>query len=102
VGDTHELEDFYHWLRGDVDVVRAGTVTTTGLADAGRMGAFETVSMVLSNTTGLASLAIAYSSWRRARKSPLAFTFTPTDEPSPQEQAVIDEMNRPQPDGGDE
>lgn len=97
-GDKNDLEDFYHWLRKDVDIVRAGIVTASAPADTGAMGAFETVSMVLSNASGLASLAISYSSWRRARKSPSLLTFTPSSGADADQQAVIDQMNQPRPD----
>lgn len=93
-GDEHQLEDFYHWLRADVDVVRAATVTPKGLVGSGGMGVFETVSMILSNTNGLDNVAIAYSSWRHARKNPPPLSFTPTTALRPDQQAVVDEMNR--------
>lgn len=101
-GDKHELEDFYHWLRQDVGIVRAGTVTASAPATTGAMGAFETVSMILSNASGLASLAISYSSWLRARKNPSPLTFTPTSGTEAAQQAIINELNQPRPGQSDE
>lgn len=66
--DNTDLDGFYQWLRDDTDVVRNAEVTCLNDPDgSGHMGALEIVNVVLSNSTALASLALAYASWRRAK-----------------------------------
>jgi membrane-associated two-gene conflict system component 1 (EACC1) len=67
-GDEQALEQFYHWLRNDVDVVRSGVISTAGAPDTGHMGAFEVICMALSTGTGLASFGLAWASFLRTRK----------------------------------
>lgn len=43
------------------------------------MGSLEVIDVVLSNATGLASLALAYASWRRSRRAGPAVTFMRED-----------------------
>ncbi len=67
-GDEQALEQFYHWLRQDVDVVRSAKISTAGSSGSGHMGAFEVVSMSIGSLTGLANLGIAWASFRRSKK----------------------------------
>lgn len=94
-GDEHALEQFYDWLSEDVDIARSATVELTAAHDSGRMGAFEAISMVLSNATGLAGLAIAYANWRRARKDAPKLTFTTESELSADERETLKDLNEP-------
>ncbi|MDT7799404.1 MAG: hypothetical protein QOI78_2837 [Actinomycetota bacterium] len=75
-GDEQALEQFYHWLRQDVDVVRSAEISTAGSVGAGHMGAFEVVSMSIGSLTGLANLGIAWASFHRSRKDVPPFTIT--------------------------
>jgi hypothetical protein len=74
--DSQALEQFYHWLRDDVDVVRSATPRLTAAQDAGRMGAFEVISMAIGNATALGSLAVSLANFRRSRKDPPPITIT--------------------------
>jgi Effector Associated Constant Component 1 len=75
VEDGYALEQFYHWLRADDNIARTATVSMRSASGSGQMGAFEVISMTISNTTALASLAIAYANWRQARKNAPNLTF---------------------------
>jgi hypothetical protein len=74
--DSQALEQFYHWLREDVDVVRAATPQLTAAQDSGRMGAFEVISMAIGNATALGSLAVSLANFRSSRKNPPPITIT--------------------------
>jgi hypothetical protein len=75
-GDEQALEQFYHWLRQDVDVVRSAEISTAGSSGSGHMGAFEVVSMSISSLVGLANLSIAWASFRRSRTDAPPLTIT--------------------------
>jgi Effector Associated Constant Component 1 len=74
-GDEQALEQFYHWLRGDIDVVRSATISKVGSQGAGHMGAFEVICMSLGSLTGLANLGVAWASFLRSRKDKPPFTI---------------------------
>jgi len=76
-GDEQALEQFYHWLRQDVDVVRSAEISSAGSSGSGHMGAFEVVSMSIGSLTGLANLGIAWASFCRSKKHvpPLAINI---------------------------
>ena len=74
--DSQALEQFYHWLRDDVDVVRSATPRLTSARDSGRMGAFEVISMAIGNATALGSLAVSLANFRSSRKDPPPITIT--------------------------
>ena len=75
-GDEQALEEFYHWLRQDVDVLRSATISPGGSSGSGHMGAFEVVCMSFGSLTGLANLGIAWASFRRSKKDAPPLTIT--------------------------
>lgn len=96
VGGELALDQFYRWLREDVDIARAATISRTGATGTGHMGTLETICMTVSNATGLASLAIAYANWRKARKNPPTLTFTVTGPLTDELRKTLDQLNRPE------
>ena len=97
--DELALEQFYRWLREDVDIARTATVSRTGPSGDGHMGAFEIISMAVSNATALTSLALAYANWRRARKDPPPLKFTVEGPLTDELREILGKLN--QPDGDD-
>lgn len=93
--DDLALEQFYRWLREDVDISRTATVSRAGTSGDGHMGAVEIISMAVSNATGLAGLAIAYANWRKSRKSPPALTFTVDGPLTDELREIVEKLNRP-------
>ena len=94
-GDDHALEQFYRWLREDVDISRTATLSRTGTSSGGHMGVVEIISMTISNATGLAGLAIAYANWRKARKDPPALTFTVDGPLTDELREMVGKLNQP-------
>ena len=88
-GDEPALEQFYHWLRQDVDVVRSAEISTAGSAGSGHMGAFEVVSMSIGSLVGLANLGIAWATFRRSRKDVPPFTINVVGAWSAEELAAL-------------
>ncbi|GGM66658.1 hypothetical protein GCM10011608_59970 [Micromonospora sonchi] len=74
-----ELRRLGHWLLDDDDVVRSAEVSIRPSGQPGQMGGLEVIDVVISNAVGLASLAIAYASWRNSRRQHLSVTFTRDD-----------------------
>ncbi|MGW2014299.1 effector-associated constant component EACC1 [Streptomyces sp. NPDC001927] len=73
--ETAALRDFFRWLRNEEEPpgeVRLGAVPVPGAMSGG----LDVIDLVLTHSTGLASLALAFAGWRRARRSPAAFTVT--------------------------
>ncbi|WP_410614109.1 effector-associated constant component EACC1 [Amycolatopsis sp. lyj-109] len=101
-GDEQALEQFYHWLRQDIDVVRTAKISTSATSGTGHMGAVEVVCMSIGTLTGLANLGVAWASFLRSRKAapPVQFVFnTPlTDE----EIAMVKRLNLPVAQGDDD
>jgi len=77
-------------------VVQSATIIRVGVSGAGHMGALETICMTVSNATGLASLAITYANWRKARKNPPTLTFTVTGPLTDEVRKALDQLNRPE------
>ncbi|MFF1613527.1 hypothetical protein ACFVYA_37660 [Amycolatopsis sp. NPDC058278] len=101
-GDEQVLEQFYHWLRQDVDVVRTVKISTTATSDTGHMGAVEVVCMSIGTLTGLANLGVAWASFLRSRKAapPIQFIFNmPLTE---DENAMVKCLNLPVAPGDDD
>jgi hypothetical protein len=73
--DDESLEQFYQWLRDDVDVVRSTTITAIASEVPGNMGAFEVIAMALSGATALANVAISWASFRRSQPAPPPITM---------------------------
>lgn len=94
-GDEQALEQFYHWLRNDVDVVRAAAISTAGSQTTGHMGAFEVICMSFSTSTGLASLSIAWASFLRSRKDKPPFTINIIGTLSDEQLEMLRKMNLP-------
>ncbi|MEU4269978.1 hypothetical protein [Streptomyces sp. NPDC026092] len=73
--ETAALRDFYRWLRNEEEPpgeARLGAVPVPGAMSGG----LDVIDLVLTHSTGLASLALAFAGWRRARRSRAAFTVT--------------------------
>lgn len=94
--DELALESFHRWLRDDVDVARTATISRVNAPDDGRMGVVEVICMTLSTSSGLASLAITYANWRRARKEPPALTFTATGPLTDELRRTLETLNKPE------
>jgi hypothetical protein len=67
---THALS-LVRWLRLDESLSGVCTVELLKDDDTGHMGAGETIGLVLSQATAMASVAIAYASWRDSRPGKL-------------------------------
>ncbi|WP_370962206.1 hypothetical protein [Amycolatopsis sp. cg9] len=93
--DEQALEQFYDWLREDVDVVRSASISTAGGADSGRMGAFEVICMSISSLTGLASLSVAWASFRRSRNATPPVTFTIASPLTDEQLAFLKSLDLP-------
>lgn len=89
------LESFHRWLRDDIDIARTATISRVSTPDDGRMGVVEVICMALSTSTGMASLAIAYANWRKARKDPPALTFTVTGPLTEELRKTLETLNQP-------
>ncbi len=95
-GNELALKQFYHWLCEDTDLTRAATVSRASTSGTGHMGALETICMTLSTSTGLASLALTYSSWRRTRKDQPVLKFTATGTLTGEQRKLLDDLNQPE------
>ncbi|WP_051874280.1 effector-associated constant component EACC1 [Streptomyces exfoliatus] len=73
--DSTDLRDFYRWL-GDEEEA-PGTIRLASEPVAGSMsGGLDVIDVVLTHAVGLANLTVAYATWRKARRSRAALTFT--------------------------
>jgi hypothetical protein len=96
VGNEFALEQFYRWLREDLDITRVATVSRTSTSGTGHMGALEVICMTLSTSTGLASLAMTYANWRRTRKDPPALKFSVSGPVTDELRKILDKLNQPE------
>jgi hypothetical protein len=94
-GDEQALEQFYHWLRSDVDVVRSSAISTAGSQGAGHMGAFEVICMSFGSLTGLANLGIAWANFLRSRKDEPPFTINIVGTLSEEQLDMLRKLNLP-------
>lgn len=94
-GDEQALEQFYDWLREDVDVVRSASISTAGTPDSGSMGAFEVICMSISSLSGLASLGVAWASFRRSRTATPPVTFTIASPLTDEQLAFLKNLDLP-------
>ena len=94
-GDEQALEQFYHWLRQDVDVVRSATIGTAGSPGAGHMGAVEVICMSIGSLTGLANLGVAWASFLRSRNATPPVKFTVVGPLSDEQLAMLKSANLP-------
>lgn len=94
-GDGQALEQFYHWLRNDVDVVRSATISTAGSRGAGHMGAFEVICMSIGTLTGLANLGLAWANFLRSRKDTPPITMTIVGTLSDEQIDMVRKLNLP-------
>lgn len=65
--DTLAVNSLYRWLLRDRDLSRCGAVSLGGEAAPGEMGLPDVINVVLTQTTGLLTLALSYLSWRDSR-----------------------------------
>jgi hypothetical protein len=101
-GDEQALEQFYHWLRQDVDVVRSAKVSTTATPGAGHMGAVEVICLSIGSLTGLANLGVAWASFLRSRKAAPPVRFTVVGPLSDEQLALLKSLDLPMGPGDDD
>ncbi|GAB3430949.1 effector-associated constant component EACC1 [Actinophytocola sediminis] len=94
-GDEQALEQFYHWLREDVDVVRSTKLSTAGSPGAGHMGAFEVICLSFSTLTGLGNLGLALANFQRSRKDSPSFTINVVGAVSAEQLDLLKKLNLP-------
>lgn len=94
-GDEQTLEQFYHWLRSDVDVVRSSSISTEGSQESGHMGAFDVICMSVGSLTGLANLGLAWASFLRSRKNEPPLRITVVGTLSDEQLDMIRKLNLP-------
>jgi hypothetical protein len=94
-GDEQALEQFYHWLREDVDVARSATISTGGSRGTGHMGAFEVICVTLNSLTALGNLGIAWANFLRSRKEKPSFTINVAGTLSEEQLDMMKKMNLP-------
>ena len=75
-GEGQELLSLFRWLTRDPDVRRDVAVSLQEDGTGGTMGAADIISAVLSQATGIGSLAVAIATWRdsRAQAAPVKVT----------------------------
>ncbi|MBB5874447.1 hypothetical protein F4553_007881 [Allocatelliglobosispora scoriae] len=77
---THDdfagLMDLYRWLRDDQEVAASAKVLRNSHTPPGHMGAVETIDLVITHVTAIASLLISYASWLKSRSRPPQCTFS--------------------------
>jgi hypothetical protein len=67
--DLIGLQSLCHWWMKDIDVARVADVSFGSTGDHREtQGALDVIDVILSNASAVASLAIAYASWRRAKR----------------------------------
>ncbi|MFG3322541.1 hypothetical protein ACGF3J_31240 [Streptomyces sp. NPDC048171] len=75
--DVQTALDLYAWLRKDPDIRRHAELTLGSSDPTGEaMGATEIVGLVLGQTFAALNLALAYASWRAARRTAPPITIT--------------------------
>ncbi len=94
-GDEQALEQFYHWLLQDVDVVRSATISTARSPGIGHMGAFEVICMSIGSLTGLANLGVAWASFHRSKKDVPPLTINIVGTVSDEQLAMLANLNLP-------
>jgi len=94
-GDEQALNEFYSWLREDVDVARSATISAVGSRGAGEMGVFEVICMSIGSLTGLANLGIAWGNFLRSRKETPPFTITIEGELTAEQRAMLRNLDLP-------
>lgn len=76
--DAAASADLFDWLRADVGLVRSAEVRP-GPAGPEKLGALETIDVVLGQATAISSLALAVEAWRRSRSRPETIVITRVD-----------------------
>lgn len=76
--DPAASAELFDWLRMDADLV-GGAQVRPGPAAPGKLGALETIDVVLSQATAITSLALSVETWRRSRSHPEVVTITRRD-----------------------
>ncbi len=64
---TLAVTSLFRWLTRDPDARLQVTVSMAADAADGSMGSLDVINVVLSQATGIASLAVAIASWRQSR-----------------------------------
>ncbi|MDT9686955.1 hypothetical protein Q5762_01030 [Streptomyces sp. P9(2023)] len=74
-GETAALRDFFRWLRNEEEP--PGEARLSSVPVPGTMsGGLDVIDLVLTHSTGMAGLALAFAGWRRARRNRAVFTVT--------------------------
>jgi Effector Associated Constant Component 1 len=93
-----QIGDLYRWLIADSDVAAAADISLVSQASpSGHMGAVtDAINLVLTQAESLASVALAYATWRQSRHDapPVTFqssnvTISVTDGSQPSIQRLI-------------
>lgn len=74
--DPGVTSSLYRWLRDDMAAGPDGEIALESVTGPGQMGAADVITAVLTQLTGVGSLAIAFSAWRGSRSRPPAVRFT--------------------------
>ncbi|MET9953994.1 hypothetical protein ABZ135_20910 [Streptomyces sp. NPDC006339] len=73
--DSPDLRDFHRWL-GDEEEPPGRIRLAPDPVPGTMSGGLDVIDVVLTHAVGLANLTLAYATWRRARRSRAALTFT--------------------------
>ena len=65
--DATAISSFFRWLTRDREMRRHAEVSLAHAGSAGEMGALDLINVVLTQSVGLLSLAVAYAAWRDSR-----------------------------------
>ena len=66
----------FRWLRDDPDTQRDVVVALTSSILPGSMGALDLITALVTQATGVGSLAVAYATWRDTRSRPSTLRIT--------------------------
>jgi Effector Associated Constant Component 1 len=75
-GDAAAIGSFFRWLTRDREMRRHAEVSLADAGSAGEMGALDLINVVLTQSVGLLSLAVAYAGWRDSRVKAPQITVT--------------------------
>ena len=68
--DPATAASLYRWLRDDPDSRRDLDVALDSEPRPGQMGAFDVITALVTESTGIGSLAVAFAAWRDSRRRP--------------------------------
>lgn len=74
--DKFAANSFYRWLLRDRELNRSGAVSLADESRPGEMGSLDVINVLLTQGTGLLSLALSYATWRDSRPKPPSVKIT--------------------------